>query len=181
VAVPLPTPQPLSILEFDQELNDLSKQMADRGEKMGLLESILTIDYAKKQLTPSVLPVQSAWHSSDFGWRIDPFSGLRAFHEGIDFMAEIGTPIVAAAGGVVAYAAHHPEYGNMVEVDHGNGLVTRYCHASKLLVRAGDVVPRGKKIAEVGNTGRSTGTHLHFEVRYKGMAQNPARFLKIPG
>src|SRR5215813_3601569 len=92
-----------------------------------------------------------------------------------------GTVIHAAAGGVVVYADVHPQYGNMVEIDHGNELVTRYAHASKLLVKVGDVVLRGSKIAQVGNTGRSTGTHLHFEVRYRGAAQNPARFLNMPG
>ena len=96
-------------------------------------------------------------------------------------MAEEGTPILAAAGGVVVFAAFHPQYGNMIEIDHGNDLVTRYAHASKLLVKVGDVVLRGSKIAEVGNTGRSTGTHLHFEVRHRGAAQNPARFLRLPG
>ena len=96
-------------------------------------------------------------------------------------MAEEGTVIHAAAGGVVVYADVHPQYGNMVEIDHGNDLVTRYAHASKLLVKVGDVVLRGSKIAKVGSTGRSTGTHLHFEVRYRGVAQNPARFLRMPG
>jgi murein DD-endopeptidase MepM/ murein hydrolase activator NlpD len=89
----------------------------------------------------------------------------------------VGTPVIAAAGGVVVFAAHHHQYGNMVEIDHGNEFVTRYAHASKLNVKAGDLVQRGRKIAEVGSTGRSTGPHLHFEVRYKGVAQNPSRFL----
>ena len=95
-------------------------------------------------------------------------------------MAEEGTVVHAAAGGVVVYADTHPQYGNMVEIDHGNDLVTRYAHASKLLVKVGDVVLRGAKIANVGNTGRSTGTHLHFEVRYRGAAQNPSRFYECP-
>jgi murein DD-endopeptidase MepM/ murein hydrolase activator NlpD len=99
-------------------------------------------------------------------------------HEGVDFMVNAGTPILASAGGVVAYADLHPQYGNMVEIDHGNDIVTRYAHASRLLVKVGHVVRRGEKVAEVGSTGRSTGNHLHFEVRYKGIAQNPVRFLK---
>jgi len=99
-------------------------------------------------------------------------------HEGVDFMAEAGSAILASAGGVVVYADTHPQYGNMVEIDHGNDIVTRYAHASKLLVKVGQVVRRGDKIAEVGSTGRSTGNHLHFEVRYKGIAQNPVRFLQ---
>lgn len=99
-------------------------------------------------------------------------------HEGIDFSAPPGTPIRAAAAGIVVAAERHPFYGNMVEIDHGNDLVTRYAHASKLLVKEGALVKRGQKVAEVGSTGRSTGPHLHFEVRFKGAAQNPNRFLQ---
>jgi len=98
--------------------------------------------------------------------------------EGVDFVVSAGTAIHASAGGVVAYASMHPQYGNMVEIDHGNDIITRYAHASLLLVKVGQVVRRGDKIAEVGSTGRSTGNHLHFEVRYKGVAQNPVRFLE---
>ena len=93
-------------------------------------------------------------------------------------MADTGTPIFAAAGGIVVAAEYHHQYGNMVEIDHGNDFITRYAHASRTLVKVGDVVQRGRKIAEVGSTGRTTGPHLHFEVRYKGVAQNPARFLQ---
>jgi murein DD-endopeptidase MepM/ murein hydrolase activator NlpD len=99
-------------------------------------------------------------------------------HEGVDYMVAAGTPITASAGGVVAYSDKHPQYGNMVEIDHGNDIITRYAHASRLMVKVGQVVRRGDKIAEVGSTGRSTGSHLHFEVRYKGIAQNPVRFLR---
>ncbi|MEX0637591.1 MAG: M23 family metallopeptidase, partial [Burkholderiales bacterium] len=112
-----------------------------------------------------------------FGMRIDPFTGMQAMHEGIDFLADVGSPIVAAAGGVVIFAGFHPQYGNVVDIDHGNDLVSRYAHASKLHVREGDVVQRGRRIADVGTTGRSTGPHLHFEVRFKGVSQNPARFV----
>jgi murein DD-endopeptidase MepM/ murein hydrolase activator NlpD len=98
-------------------------------------------------------------------------------HEGIDFAAMPGTPIHAAAGGVVVVSELHPIWGNVVEVDHGNALMTRYAHASKLHVKPGDIVKRGQKLAEVGSTGRSTGPHLHFEVHLKGVAQNPAKFL----
>ena len=102
-------------------------------------------------------------------------------HEGMDFLADTGTAIVAAAGGVVQFAGFHPQYGYMIDVDHGNDLVTRYAHSSKIFVKDGDLIKRGRKIAEVGSTGRSTGSHLHFEVRFKGAAQNPARFLFAPG
>jgi murein DD-endopeptidase MepM/ murein hydrolase activator NlpD len=122
--------------------------------------------------------VEASWSDSSFGWRIDPFTGEKAMHEGVDFVADVGAPIFAAASGVVITAEYRPDFGNVVEIDHGNGYVTRYAHASKLFVKPGQVVQRGRKIAEVGSTGRSTGPHLHFEVRYHGVAQNPAKFLR---
>jgi murein DD-endopeptidase MepM/ murein hydrolase activator NlpD len=173
--------QELSMVDLVRQMEVLTQQLDDRSDKLGVLESRLTLAYAKKQLLPTQLPVTTGWFSSNFGWRIDPFTGLNAFHEGMDFMAPEGESIRAAAGGVVVYSGDHPQYGNMVEVDHGNGLVTRYAHASKLTAKIGDVVLRGQKIAEVGNTGRSTGAHLHFEVRQSGAPQNPARFLQVRG
>lgn len=173
--------QDLSLGDFTHQLEVLTRQLDDRGDKLGVLESLFTIDSAKKKLIPTMLPVEGGWYSSNFGWRIDPFNGQRAFHEGIDVVAEQGTPVLAAAGGVVVYSGFHPQYGNMVEIDHGNDLVTRYAHAAKRMVKVGDVVLRGVKIAEVGKTGRTTGTHLHFEVRQRGAPANPARFLRLPG
>ncbi|MFN0040764.1 MAG: M23 family metallopeptidase [Burkholderiales bacterium] len=171
----------LSMSELAEKVELMSVKVDDRTDKLGVLESMLTISHAKKQLLPTQLPVSTGWYSSNFGWRIDPFSGWNAFHEGMDFMAAEGEAITAAAGGVVVYSDLHPQYGNMIELDHGNGLITRYAHASKRVAKVGDVVLRGQKIAEVGNTGRSTGTHLHFEVRQWGAPQNPARFLEVPG
>lgn len=171
----------LSLGDLTQQLELLTRDVDDRGDKLGVLESLFTLDSARKKLVPTMLPVQAGWNSSNYGWRIDPFSGQRAFHEGIDFIAEHGTAIHAAAGGVVVFSDFHPQYGNMVEIDHGNDLVSRYAHASKRLVRAGDVVLSGARIAEVGRTGRSTGTHLHFEVRHRGVPQNPKHFLRLPG
>lgn len=173
--------QELSLGDLTSQLDRLIRDVDDRGDKLGVLESLFTLDSARKKLVPTMLPVQSGWHSSNYGWRIDPFNGQRAFHEGIDFIAEQGTAIHAAAGGVVVFSDFHPQYGNMVEIDHGNDLVSRYAHASKRLVRAGDVVLSGSRIAEVGKTGRSTGTHLHFEVRHRGVPQNPSQFLRLPG
>jgi murein DD-endopeptidase MepM/ murein hydrolase activator NlpD len=175
----LPT-RDLSLGDLTQQVEVLTRQMHDRGDQLGVLDSLYTADSARKKLIPTMLPVHG-WHSSNYGWRIDPFNGQRAFHEGMDFVAEMGTAIVAAAGGVVVYSDLHPQYGNMVEIDHGNGLVSRYAHASKRLVKLGDVVLSGAKIAEVGRTGRATGTHLHFEVRHRGVPQNPAQFLRLPG
>ncbi len=168
----------LSLDEFSQQLDTLSKQMENRTDYLGILESTLFDARVKSKLMPTTAPVEASWSASSFGWRIDPITGQQALHEGIDFIADVGTPVFAAAGGVVVYAEFHNQYGNMVEIDHGNDFITRYAHASKLLVKVGEVVRRGRKIAEVGTTGRSTGPHLHFEVRYKGVAQNPARFLQ---
>jgi murein DD-endopeptidase MepM/ murein hydrolase activator NlpD len=168
----------ISLSEFSQKLDQLSKEMETRTDYMGILESQLFDARIKKKLIPTIPPVDGGWNASSFGWRIDPFTGMQAMHEGIDFLAEPGTPVFAAAGGVVTFAEMHHQYGNMVEIDHGNEFTTRYAHNSKFVVKRGDLVQRGRKIAEVGSTGRSTGPHLHFEVRYKGVAQNPNRFLQ---
>jgi murein DD-endopeptidase MepM/ murein hydrolase activator NlpD len=173
--------QDLSLGDFTQQLDSLTRQVDDRGDKLGILESLFTIDSAKKKLIPTMLPVEGGWYSSNYGWRIDPFTGQRAYHEGIDVMAEQGVAIHAAAGGVVVYSDFHPQYGNMIEIDHGNDLISRYAHASLRLVKVGDVVLRGAKIGEVGRTGRATGTHLHFEVRQRGAPVNPTQFLRLPG
>ena len=173
--------QDLSLGDFTRQLDALTRQVDDRSDKLGILESLLTIDSAKKRLVPTMLPIEGGWYSSNYGWRIDPFTGQRAFHEGIDFIAETGTSIMAAAGGVVVSSEYHPQYGNMIEVEHGNGLITRYAHASKRFVKVGDVVLRGAKLGEVGSTGRATGSHLHFEVRQRGAPENPTRFLRLPG
>jgi murein DD-endopeptidase MepM/ murein hydrolase activator NlpD len=170
----------LSLGDLTQQINLLTTQMEDRTEKLGVLDSLMIVDSAKKKLLPSVLPIEGGWYSSNYGWRIDPISGVRAYHEGMDFMAELGTPAHAAAGGMVIYSDFHPQYGNMVDIDHGNGLISRYAHLSKRLVKNGDVVLSGGTIGAVGTTGRSTGPHLHFEVRQNGAPLNPVRFLRLP-
>jgi murein DD-endopeptidase MepM/ murein hydrolase activator NlpD len=174
----LSPPHDLSLDEFSQQLDALSKQMENRTDYLGIVESTLFDARVKRKLMPTITPIDASWNASSFGWRIDPITGQHALHEGIDFIADVGTPVFAAAGGVVVLAEFHSQYGQMIEIDHGNNFVTRYAHASKLLVKVGEVVRRGRKIAEVGSTGRSTGPHLHFEVRNKGLAQNPARFLQ---
>ncbi len=128
-------------------------------------------------LFPSRDPVRTSRRSSNYGNRYDPFTGRRAFHSGIDFPAPQGTPIYASAGGKVIKAAWHHDYGNKIEIDHGNGLVTRYAHTYKMFVKAGDVVSPGQRIAVVGTTGRSTGPHLHFEILENGQFVNPAHYL----
>jgi murein DD-endopeptidase MepM/ murein hydrolase activator NlpD len=168
----------ISVNGLEQQLNWLAQGVNDRSDKLLALETMLLQNQLSTKMLPSIPPISDGFYSSNFGWRLDPFTGANAMHEGVDYMVPMGTPIRASAGGVVAFADIHPQYGNMVEIDHGNDIVTRYAHASRLLVKVGQVVRRGDKIAEVGNTGRSTGNHLHFEVRYKGIAQNPVRFLQ---
>ncbi|TMH61957.1 MAG: M23 family metallopeptidase [Betaproteobacteria bacterium] len=175
---PAPTlSRDLSVDEFGSLLSELSHAVEERSDQLTVLEALLVSTSINKKFLPSLAPVDGGWLSSSFGWRIDPFSGQKSFHEGLDFPSESGTPIVAAASGKVIFADVHPQYGKMVEVDHGNGLVTRYAHASRLFVKEGDFILRGQKIAAVGSTGRATGPHLHFEVRLNGVPQNPARFL----
>jgi murein DD-endopeptidase MepM/ murein hydrolase activator NlpD len=171
-------PKDLSMAEFNRQLDQLSRQMENRTDSLGILESQLFDAKVKKKLMPTIPPVDGSWSASSFGWRIDPFNGMLAMHEGVDFVVDVGTPVFAAAGGVVRFAGIHPQYGYMVEIDHGNDFTTRYAHCSRLLVKEGEVVQRGAKIAESGSTGRATGPHVHFEVRYRGVAQNPARFLQ---
>ncbi len=170
--------QDVVVGDLQREMQNLTLVVSDRGDKLSALQTMLMQNQLNQKLLPSTAPVKDGWYSSNFGWRVDPFNGESAMHEGVDYVVPEGTPIYASAGGVVSYADNHPSYGNMVEIEHGNDIVTRYAHASKLLVKVGQVVRRGEKIAEVGSTGRSTGNHLHFEVRYKGIAQNPVRFLK---
>jgi murein DD-endopeptidase MepM/ murein hydrolase activator NlpD len=170
-------PQNLSLAEFGEKLAIVSRNLEGRNDMLGVLEAQLFEEAVKKKLLPTMMPVDAPFNASGFGRRIDPFSGQLAMHEGIDFLADVGTPVVAAAGGVVQFAGFHPQYGFMIDIDHGNDLATRYAHLSKLFVKEGDVVLRGRRVALSGNTGRSTGPHLHFEVRFRGAAQNPARFL----
>lgn len=171
----------VSLGDFEFELNKLSRVLDDKTDHLAVMDAMLSRETIRRAALPTAPPVSIGFFSSNFGWRLDPFTGQRAMHEGVDFVAEPGTPIKAAAGGIVIYSDYHHGYGNMVEIDHGNGLVSRYGHASKRLVKEGDVVLRGHKIGEVGSTGRSTGPHLHFEVLLNGTPQNPTRYLNLPG
>jgi murein DD-endopeptidase MepM/ murein hydrolase activator NlpD len=157
-------------------LASLDRSTDQRMDVFSLIESRLFESRLAALMVPSSLPVDAAL-GSHFGIRTDPFTGQPALHAGLDFPADPGTPIHAAAGGVVVSTESHPAYGNVVEIDHGNNLVTRYAHASRILVKTGDIVRRGQIVAEVGNTGRSTGPHLHFEVLVDGVHQDPAKFL----
>lgn len=169
----------LSMVEFQQVLESVSKDLEHRADYMNVVETALMSDKIKSKLLPTIQPVNVSYNASSFGWRLDPFTGHNAFHEGIDFASPVGTPIAAAAGGVVIAAEYHHQFGNMLEIDHGNDIVTRYAHASKLLVKVGDIVKRGQHVADIGSTGRSTGAHLHFEVLVKGTHQDPGKFLAV--
>lgn len=171
----------MSAEEIGQEVDRLMQRAEFQADYLSVVETTLMDQRIARNRLPTVLPVNALWNASAFGWRSDPFTQQRAMHEGVDFSAEVGTPIVSAANGVVIVSEFHPEYGNLLEIDHGNDYTTRYAHASELLVKAGQLVKRGQLVAKVGNTGRSTGPHLHFEVRYKGAAVNPARFLPRAG
>ena len=170
---------PLSIDDFAKQLSELSGTVDVKADQLTVLEALLVEGSAQRKFLPTLPPIENINYTSNFGYRIDPFTGHQTFHEGVDFAAESGTPINAAASGKVIYADVHPAYGKCVEIDHGNGLVTRYAHGSELLVKEGDLVVRGQRISRVGSTGRSTGPHLHFEVRLNGVAQNPGRFLAV--
>ena len=160
-------------------LAEISRVLDDRSDKLGVLDSLLMDGRLAAKTIPTTMPVEAGYYSSNYGYRIDPITGRSSFHTGVDIIASPGTPVMAAAGGVVATVAYVSEYGNIVEVDHDNGLTSRYAHLSKSLVRVGDVVMKGQVIARVGATGRTTGPHLHFEVREKGIPLNPNKFLAM--
>ena len=169
----------LSVGEFQQMLGEISRVLDDRSDKLGVLDSLFMDDRLARKTIPTTMPVPMGYYSSNYGYRLDPLNGKTSFHTGVDLIAPPGTPVVAAAGGVVATVAYVSEYGNMVEVDHDNGLTSRYAHLSRSLVKVGEVVMKGQNIALVGSTGRTTGPHLHFEVREKGVPLNPNKFLSL--
>lgn len=173
VYLPLRNPTLDELTSTVSGLDGLSDLHAD---VFTLIESRLFEERMRRMMVPSVVPVTGPV-GSGFGFRSDPITGRTALHTGLDFPAELGTPVRAAAGGVVLDVGVHPEYGQTLELDHGNRLSTLYAHLNRSLVKPGDIVRRGQVIAEVGNTGRSTGPHLHFEVLLQGVPQNPARFL----
>jgi murein DD-endopeptidase MepM/ murein hydrolase activator NlpD len=169
----------VSYQDFRSKLTDVSKVLDDRADKLGMLDSVLMQGRLAAKAIPTTLPVTTGYFSSNFGYRIDPFNGRSAFHTGVDFIAAPGSPILAAAGGVVSASEWHNEYGNMVDIDHDNGLTTRYAHLSQKNVVVGDVVLKGQIIGSLGQTGRATGPHLHFEVRENSVPLNPNRFLNF--
>ena len=170
------TNAPASLAQLNSLIEALGIEADHRTDLFTLLESRLLESRLQALMVPNSRPVEGPI-GSGFGFRSDPFTGRAALHTGLDFPAEVGTPVHAAAGGVVRLSELHPEYGNLVELDHGNGLVTRYAHNSRVLVKVGDLIKRGQTISEVGTSGRSTGAHLHFEVLLDDVPQDPAKFL----
>jgi murein DD-endopeptidase MepM/ murein hydrolase activator NlpD len=157
----------------------LARELERSQARLAALESLLLDRKLTAAVTPSAWPVDGGWVSSGFGIRMDPFTGHQAVHEGVDIAARFGGPIYAASDGVVNWAADKVGYGLVVEVTHESGLITRYAHTSQILVKEGDRVSKGQEIARVGTTGRSTGPHLHFEVRLYGQPVNPRPFLEV--
>ncbi len=174
----LPLEHP-SLDELMRALGAMEEEADQHIDVLTLAESRLFESRLKALMVPSTRPLEGEI-GSGFGFRSDPITGRAALHTGLDFPADVGAPIVAAAGGVVLASEFHPQYGQLLEIDHGNGLVTRYAHTSKILVKPGDLVRRGQVVAQVGTTGRSTGPHLHFEVLVDNVPQNPAKFLNVP-
>jgi len=165
--------------EFQKQLDEIARILDDRSDKLGVLDSVFMDDRLARKTIPTTMPVLQGFYSSNYGYRIDPMTGRSSFHTGVDIIAPPGTQVMAAAGGVVSSVDNHQEYGNMIDVDHDNGLTSRYAHLSKSMVKVGDVVMKGQLIALVGATGRVTGPHLHFEVREKGVPLNPNKFLAL--
>lgn len=157
----------------------LHEQIACLATTLSALEQEVTLHVANWESFPGRMPVDGARFGSPFGNRVDPFTHHLSFHPGVDLVAMSGTPILAAAGGRVIHAGPQGGYGNAVEIDHGNGLITRYGHASKIVVQEGDLVLPRQHIADVGTTGRSTGPHLHFEVLVNGAPVDPTDYLAL--
>jgi len=163
--------------DFLTLLDELAAGINDREQKLSVLESLLMSNSLSERVMPSGRPVEDGWLSSKYGKRNDPFTGKQEFHKGLDFAGKKGSEVIVVGDGVVTWAGNRSGYGNLVEVSHGNGFVTRYGHNQKHLVKVGDTVRKGQQIALMGSSGRSTGPHVHFEVVRDGKAVNPARYI----
>jgi len=167
--------------ELMSSLDHLAREIERQQERLSALENLLLDRKLSAAVTPSGWPVQGGWVSSGFGQRADPFNGHQSYHEGVDIASNLGSSILAMGDGVVSHSGEKAGYGLLVEVTHESGLVTRYAHASAVLVRVGDRVQKGQSVALVGSSGRSTGPHLHFEVVRNGVSVNPMRYLQQAG
>jgi len=166
-----------SLAQFTGEFTDMLGLISDRERKLKQLEQAIMEKDLKKHATPSGWPVRSGYITSKFGFRNHPIYKRTKFHAGVDFASKRGTPVLATADGVVVFSGWQSGYGRMVEIRHMDGLKTRYAHNQKNLVKEGDMVKKGQTIAKLGSTGRSTGPHVHFEVRKNGEAVNPLNYV----
>ena len=170
----------VQVPELTAVLDTLEKQINDRAQQLGALEMVMASRELGQRIMPGGLPLIGGWISSHFGRRSDPFTGRGAFHAGVDFAGPTGSRVIAVGPGVVTYSGWKQGYGNVVEITHPTGYVTRYGHNSRNLVQVGRSVQKNDAIAVIGSTGRSTGTHVHFEVLRDGNVLNPMRYLAAP-
>ncbi len=171
----------LSQKEMNQDVIQLQQQFQQQSRYMAQLQSVLTARQTLLSALPTGLPVlkkEGSWLSSRYGYRIDPFTGKKTFHRGLDFAGKAGSTVKAVADGVVLWVGKRKGYGYMIDIDHGNGYVTRYAHNREVLVHRGQQIKKGQVIAKMGTTGRSTGPHVHFEVIKDGNAINPYPSIK---
>ena len=167
----------MDLADLKAAIDHVAENLSQERMELGLLENIMLDKDLKQSLDPKGWPVKRGYISSAYGYRSDPFTGKKAFHKGVDIPSAMGSPIHALAAGVVTYSGNKKGFGNMVEIDHGNGYSTRYAHISKLVVKTGDRVDQDQVIAEIGSTGRSTGPHLHLEMFKDGRRFNPRKRL----
>ena len=170
--------EPFEVPDMLASLEELLNLLEDREPKLAVVEGTLMNRKLHAEVFPTGRPVSSGWISSVFGWRNDPMSGKRAFHEGIDFAARANSEVSAVAAGVVVWSGSRWGFGNAVEINHGNGYSTLYAHNKKNLVKVGETVKKGQVLALLGSTGRSNGPHVHFEVRRNGKVVNPIKFVR---
>ncbi len=166
------------ITDINQSISDLSQVLSSQFARLDALQLLLLGRNLEQERTPAGWPVSSGWISSGFGERNDPFTGKKAKHEGLDFAGIKGSEVLAVASGAVTWSGSRQGYGKLLEIDHGNGYVTRYAHNDELLVNDGDSITAGQEIAKMGATGRASSPHVHFEVLHKGKAVNPYKFVK---
>lgn len=164
--------------ELTRMIDQLDQRLADRENQLRLLDSLVSRQKLESERFVAGRPITWGWLSSRYGYRSDPFTGKRTWHDGVDLAGKEGSDIIAVAAGVVTYAGERYGYGNLVEIDHGEGLVTRYAHAKAIKVKLGDVVQKGQVVALMGSTGRSTGPHVHFEVLKNGKSKNPEDYIQ---
>ena len=168
----------ISGLDISNSINRLSQVLSSQYARLDALQLLLLDRNLEDERTPAGWPVSSGWISSGFGERNDPFTGKRAQHEGLDFAGTKGSEVNGVASGVVTWSGSRRGFGKLVEIDHGNGYITRYAHNDELLVKAGQGISAGQIIAKMGATGRASSPHVHFEVLYKGEAVNPNQFVR---